>query len=75
MQSPADNQANVIIQPLTRFCYTHLQPIIASIFSFGGRFLGCFNSSTALGVPYIVNPKDLFTSAIYAVCTLNPYYE
>ncbi len=47
---------------------------IASTFSFGGCFLGCFNSSTAFGASYIVNPKDLFTSAIYAVCTLNPYF-
>ena len=48
--------------------------LIASTFSTVGCFLGCFNSSTALGASYIGNPKSLFTSAIYAVCTLKPYY-
>ncbi len=32
------------------------------------------NSSTAFGASYIVRPNDLFTSAIYAVCTFNPYF-
>ena len=35
--------------------------------------MGCFNSSTALGASYIGKPRLLFTSAIYAVCTLKPY--
>ena len=32
------------------------------------------SSSTALGASYIGNPKFRFTSAIYAVCTLKPYF-
>ena len=44
---------------------------IASTFSGVGCFLGCFNSSTALGASYIGKPKSLFTSAIY--CYLSNY--
>lgn len=43
----------------------------ATIFS-EGCALGLFNFSTALDASYIGNPKLLFTSAIYAVCTLKP---
>ena len=46
---------------------------MASTFSAVGCFLGCFNSSTALGASYIGKPKFLFTSAIYAVCTSVSY--
>ena len=37
---------------------------IASTFSFGGCFLGCFNSSTALDASYFVNPRDRFTQYV-----------
>ncbi len=48
---------------------------MASTFSSAvGCFLGCFNSSTALGASYIGKPKSLFTSAIYAVCTFEAVF-
>lgn len=38
------------------------------------HFLGCFNSSTALWTSYIGKPNFHFTSAMYAVCILKPYF-
>lgn len=49
--------------------------LIASTLYSGAGLYGCFNFSTALGATYIGRPKLLFTSAMYAVCILKPYFS
>lgn len=48
--------------------------LIASTLYSGAGLYGYFNFSTALGATYIGRPKLLFTSAMYAVCILKPYF-
>ena len=55
------------------FCGKRVARAILVVYKYCPYFRG-FVSSTAFGASYIVRPNDLFTSAIYAVCTLNPYF-